>query len=90
MTIITHSLSLSLSLLLILALPQQEALVGEPDDLPQLTWWKCKKWALHIVCRLYDRYGNPPNVEKEYARFAEYYIKTFNGWLVDTVRVSMM
>jgi len=52
---------------------------AEVDDRPQLEWWKCKKWALHILCRLFERFGNPTNVEKCYSVFAAYYVKTFNG-----------
>lgn len=52
---------------------------AEEDDRPELEWWKCKKWALHILERFVYRYGNPANAEKEYSRFAQYYSKTFNG-----------
>ena len=51
----------------------------EEDERPELVWWKCKKWALHILERFVYRYGNPANVEKEYSHFAQYYAKTFNG-----------
>ena len=38
-----------------LSTPSQEAMEAEVDDRPQLEWWKCKKWALHILCRLFER-----------------------------------
>jgi len=38
-----------------LSIPSQEAMEAEVDDRPQLEWWKCKKWALHILCRLFER-----------------------------------
>lgn len=34
----------------------QETLQVDEDDRPELVWWKCKKWALHLVARLFERY----------------------------------
>ncbi|KFO18721.1 Importin-7 [Fukomys damarensis] len=55
----------------------QETLQVEEDDRPELPWWKCKKWALHILARLFERYGSPGNVSKEYNEFAEVFLKAF-------------
>uniref|UniRef100_A0A8C7YHS4 Importin 7 n=1 Tax=Oryzias sinensis TaxID=183150 RepID=A0A8C7YHS4_9TELE len=38
----------------------------DEDERPELPWWKCKKWALHILARLFERYGSPGNTTKEY------------------------
>ena len=57
----------------------QEAEEVDEDERQELQWWKCKKWALHIFCRLFERYGIPNGVEKCFAAFANYYAKTFNG-----------
>uniref|UniRef100_A0A8C9TCB4 Importin 8 n=1 Tax=Scleropages formosus TaxID=113540 RepID=A0A8C9TCB4_SCLFO len=46
-----------------------ETLEVDEDDRPELVWWKCKKWALHIITRLFERYGSPGNVTKEYSEF---------------------
>ncbi|KAH0521110.1 Importin-7 [Microtus ochrogaster] len=54
-----------------------ETLQVEEDDRPELPWWKCKKWALHILARLFERYGSPGNVSKEYNEFAEVFLKAF-------------
>ncbi|CAO2607249.1 Ipo8 [Lemmus lemmus] len=54
-----------------------ETLQIDEDDRPELVWWKCKKWALHIVARLFERYGSPGNVTKEYFEFSEYFLKTY-------------
>jgi len=27
----------------------------DEDERPELPWWKCKKWALHILARLFER-----------------------------------
>ncbi len=58
---------------------KQEAKEVDEDEQQELQWWKCKKWALHIFCRLFERYGIPNGVEKRFAAFANYYAKTFNG-----------
>uniref|UniRef100_A0A8C0KXV9 Importin 8 n=1 Tax=Canis lupus dingo TaxID=286419 RepID=A0A8C0KXV9_CANLU len=55
----------------------QETLQIDEDDRPELVWWKCKKWALHIVARLFERYGSPGNVTKEYFEFSEFFLKTY-------------
>ncbi|XP_012603476.1 importin-8 isoform X1 [Microcebus murinus] len=54
-----------------------ETLHFDEDDRPELVWWKCKKWALHIVARLFERYGSPGNVTKEYFEFSEFFLKTY-------------
>ncbi|XP_072510513.1 importin-8 isoform X2 [Notamacropus eugenii] len=54
-----------------------ETLQIDEDDRPELVWWKCKKWALHIVSRLFERYGSPGNVTKEYFEFSEFFLKTY-------------
>ncbi|MEE6498745.1 hypothetical protein FKM82_003220 [Ascaphus truei] len=54
-----------------------ETLQVDEDDRPELPWWKCKKWALHILARLFERYGSPGNVSKEYNDFAEVFLKAF-------------
>ncbi|XP_020831463.1 importin-8 isoform X2 [Phascolarctos cinereus] len=54
-----------------------ETLQIDEDDRPELVWWKCKKWALHIVSRLFERYGSPGNVTKEYIEFSEFFLKTY-------------
>ncbi|XP_037551691.1 importin-8 [Nematolebias whitei] len=54
-----------------------ETLEVDEDDRPELGWWKCKKWALHIITRLFERYGSPGNVTKEYWEFADFFLKTY-------------
>uniref|UniRef100_A0A671QFL7 Importin N-terminal domain-containing protein n=1 Tax=Sinocyclocheilus anshuiensis TaxID=1608454 RepID=A0A671QFL7_9TELE len=54
-----------------------EALQVDEDERPELPWWKCKKWALHILARLFERYGSPGNTTKEYTEFAELFLKGY-------------
>ncbi|XP_031754525.1 importin-8 isoform X1 [Xenopus tropicalis] len=54
-----------------------ETLQVDEDDRPELIWWKCKKWALHVITRLFERYGSPGSVTKEYFEFSEYFLKTY-------------
>jgi hypothetical protein len=60
----------------------QEAMEGEEEDRANLEWWKCKKWALHILCRFFDRYSNPSSIEEEYNLFSKYYLQTFNSGVI--------
>uniref|UniRef100_A0A8C2ZYC9 Importin 8 n=1 Tax=Cyclopterus lumpus TaxID=8103 RepID=A0A8C2ZYC9_CYCLU len=54
-----------------------ETLEVDEDDRPELAWWKCKKWALRIITRLFERYGSPGNVTKEYYEFADFFLKIY-------------
>lgn len=50
----------------------------DEDERPDLVWWKCKKWAMHLLHRIFDRYGSPGNVANDYKEFANYYLKTYS------------
>ncbi|CAG0897126.1 unnamed protein product [Darwinula stevensoni] len=60
----------------------QETLSVDEDERAQLPWWKSKKWATHILCRMFDRYGSPGNVNKDYDEFANWYLKSFSSGII--------
>jgi len=63
--------------------PVPEACDGvDEEDRPELAWWKCKKWSLHIIVRIFERYGSPGNVTSDYNEFSEYYLKNFTGPII--------
>ncbi|XP_063236920.1 importin-7 [Bacillus rossius redtenbacheri] len=64
--------------------PEQTNAVDEEDRM-FLPWWKCKKWALHILYRMFERYGSPGNVTKEYKEFSEWYLKTFSAGILEVL-----
>lgn len=55
------------------------------EDRPDLVWWKCKKWSLHLMARIFERYGSPNSVNKEYKTFAEWYIQRFSVPVIQTL-----
>lgn len=55
------------------------------EDRPEAAWWKVKKWALHILSRIFDRYGNPGSVVKHYVQFSDWYLKTFSAGILKTL-----
>jgi len=57
----------------------------DDEDKPSLIWWKQKKWALHILTRLFERYGSPGNVASEYKEFSEWYLKTFSQAILTSI-----
>lgn len=58
----------------------------DEDYRPELPWWKAKKWALHIIVRMFERYGSPGNVvNKEYKEFAEWYLPTFTQGILEAL-----
>nr|CAI5832904.1 unnamed protein product [Callosobruchus analis] len=61
------------------------ALQPDEDERPDLPWWKCKKWALHILYRMFERYGSPGHVTKEYSEFAEWYLQTFSQGILEVL-----
>ena len=52
------------------------------DDRANHPAWKCKKWALHFLSRVFDRYGSPGSANKEYKEFADWFIKTFSAGII--------
>ncbi|XP_005102563.1 importin-7 isoform X2 [Aplysia californica] len=50
----------------------------DEEERAELACWKLKKWSVHILARLFERYGSPGNVTKEYNDFSEWYLKTFS------------
>lgn len=61
------------------------AIQPDEDERADLPWWKCKKWALHILYRMFERYGSPGNVTKEYNEFAEWYLQTFSSGILEVL-----
>lgn len=57
----------------------------DKEDRPDLIWWKCKKWSLHLLARIFERYGSPNSVQKEYKDFASWYINTFSYAVIQTI-----
>lgn len=64
--------------------PDQTLQVDE-DERPDLPWWKIKKWALHILARIFERYGCPSTVHSDYKEFANWYIKTFSAGVLQVL-----
>ena len=57
----------------------------DADERPELAWFKAKKWAVRILTRLFERYGSPGNVHKEYKEFADWYMKTFSHGIIQVM-----
>jgi len=61
----------------------------DEDDRTEHPWWKCKKWALHILIRTFERHGSPANLPKGQAQervdFANFYLKGFSAKVITLV-----
>ncbi|CAF3715518.1 unnamed protein product [Adineta steineri] len=61
----------------------------DEDDRAEHPWWKCKKWALHILIRTFERHGSPANLPKaqsaERVEFANFYLKGFSAKVITLV-----
>ncbi|CAM1319365.1 IPO7 (predicted), partial [Pycnogonum litorale] len=49
----------------------------DEDERVDLVWWKCKKWAVRFVTRMFERYGSPGKVDKQYEEFSKHHLKTY-------------
>eukprot|EP00112_Aurelia_sp_Birch-Aquarium-sp1_P018256 Seg4332.3 transcript_id=Seg4332.3/GoldUCD/mRNA.D3Y31 product=Importin-7 protein_id=Seg4332.3/GoldUCD/D3Y31 len=57
----------------------------DEDEQPS-PWWKCKKWGVTVLFRIFDRYGCPGSASEEYNAFADFYDKHF----AESVMQSML
>lgn len=64
--------------------PEQANVVDE-EERSDLCWWKCKKWAMHILTRVFERYGSPGNVTEEYTEFSEYFLKAYTKGILEVL-----
>ncbi|CAD0031242.1 unnamed protein product [Aureobasidium pullulans] len=51
--------------------PPAESMIEDLDEREQNHWFKCKKWSYVNLNRLYVRYGNPTNLAKNEAEYAD-------------------
>lgn len=65
------------------------ALQPDEDERPDLPWWKCKKWSMHILLRMFERYGSPGHVTKEYNQFAEWFLPTFSNGILEVLLMQL-
>ena len=73
-----------LNTMLLAAIPETVDTI-ETEERSAVIWWKEKKWVMHILTRIFERYGSPGNVLAEYKDFSEWFIKTFSGGIIGTV-----
>ncbi|RWS31257.1 Importin-7-like protein [Leptotrombidium deliense] len=57
----------------------------ESEERPENCHWKCKKWAIHILTRVFERYGSPGTVHKDYKEFSDWYTKTFSVGIINVL-----
>lgn len=70
----------------ILDRPAPDSTAVDEDERPELPCWKTKKWATHIITRMFERYGSPGNViSKEYEEFAKWYLETFSAGMLEVI-----
>uniref|UniRef100_A0A914L4I4 Importin N-terminal domain-containing protein n=1 Tax=Meloidogyne incognita TaxID=6306 RepID=A0A914L4I4_MELIC len=69
--------------------PAECELVPE-DERDGTIWWKCKKWAMKIVQRVFERYGNKGNVDKAYLSFAEEYSRSYLLPIVESLMANVL
>ena len=77
-------LFLRINRVVLLPVPESTNTV-EFEERPGIIWWKEKKWAMHILTRIFDRYGSPGNTQPEYKQFSEFYIKTFSEGIFKSI-----
>ncbi|KAI6243880.1 D-Importin 7/RanBP7 [Aphelenchoides fujianensis] len=61
----------------VLKRPIPQAEVEQLDDPEDSVYWKCRKWSLKIIGRVFERYGSKGHVDAAYKEFSEYYTKNY-------------
>ncbi|KAG9152610.1 hypothetical protein Leryth_025981 [Lithospermum erythrorhizon] len=72
--------------LLLNILERPVSLEGQPTDLDQRKswgWWKVKKWTVHILNRLYTRFGDLKLQNPDNRAFAQIFQKTYAGKILE-------
>ncbi|EPB70269.1 Importin-beta protein [Ancylostoma ceylanicum] len=59
--------------------------IEDKDERAHTVWWKCKKWAAKILDRVFDRYGSPNQVEKQYSEFANHFLTNWSRPALETM-----
>lgn len=57
----------------------------DTDEKQDLVWYKAKKWAIHSLVRIFERFGSPKEVQKEYRAFANWYVQTFSAGIIQVI-----
>ncbi|VDP29974.1 unnamed protein product, partial [Heligmosomoides polygyrus] len=60
--------------------------IEDRDERAHTVWWKCKKWAIKLLDRVFDRYGSPNQVPVNYVVFAKHFL---TKWSSDILEVIM-
>lgn len=63
--------------------PQLASMEASKRD--ELPWFKAKKWTLHILVRVFERFGKPKAVSAEYKTFSKWYLETFSVGIIQVV-----
>eukprot|EP00126_Sphaerothecum_destruens_P015743 Sdes_comp9780_c0_seq1m1305 len=61
------------------------AMHADEEERAQSTFWKAKKWAMHILHRIYSRYGCVGMVAEEFLEFATYYVQSYSNAVIQVV-----
>lgn len=68
--------------LLVRPISESEQPATERQEYP---WWNCKKWVIHIMYRLFLRYGDPKLCEDEMAGFAKMFQEQCAGRILESL-----
>ncbi|KRX84011.1 Importin-7 [Trichinella sp. T6] len=72
----SHFLEWIIVVIRVLEIPvPPESLAVDPEDRPQLVWWKCKKWSARILSRIYDRFHEDKNSDPGFLALRRVFFK---------------
>lgn len=72
------------NMILVRAVPDHVEQIDR-EERQELSWWKVKKWSIRILNRIFDRYGTPSNAGKEYAEFANFFLKGYSTTILTSI-----
>uniref|UniRef100_A0A1I8G6B0 Importin N-terminal domain-containing protein n=1 Tax=Macrostomum lignano TaxID=282301 RepID=A0A1I8G6B0_9PLAT len=57
----------------------------DPEDRPELCWWKAKKWSMHCLQAWFEKFGPNDDLSKRDASFGDWYVKAVPGTVLQVV-----
>nr|CDJ83806.1 Importin-beta domain containing protein [Haemonchus contortus] len=63
--------------------------IDDREERAQTVWWKCKKWAMKLLDRIFDRYGSPNQVPTGYADFAKHFLAKWSSPVLEVIMILL-
>ncbi|PIO74938.1 hypothetical protein TELCIR_03041 [Teladorsagia circumcincta] len=63
--------------------------IEDREERAHTVWWKCKKWAIKLLDRIFDRYGSPNQVPVSYVVFAKHFLTKWSSSALEVIMILL-